>query len=117
MLLETVRAYCLSKPHVTEEFPFDSTTLVFKVANKMFALLDVDDFSAVVLKCNPEKAIEYRERYTGVRPGYHMNKKHWNSVQANEDVPDSVFFEMIDESYCQVVAGLTKKVRNELALG
>lgn len=116
MLLETVRAYCLNKLHSTEGFPFDSSTLVFKVANKMFALLDVDDFTGVALKCNPEKACEYRERYIGVQPGYHMNKKHWNTVMVNEDVPDAVFFQMIDESYALVVSGLSKKLRNELAL-
>ncbi len=117
MFLDSVRTYCLSKPFATEEFPFDASTLVFKVANKMFAILDIDHFTAVGLKCNPEIAIEYRERYVGVTPGYHMNKKHWNSVSIDRDVPADLFYQMIDDSYDLVCAGLSKKVRDELAMG
>ena len=117
MYLDDFRTYCLKKPFVTEGFPFDSNTLVFKVDNKLFALLDINTFDQVNLKCDPEKAIELRERYQGIFPGYHMNKTHWNSVRINEDVPDELLFQLIDESYQQVVNTLTKKRRNELSLG
>ncbi|NUM80624.1 MmcQ/YjbR family DNA-binding protein, partial [bacterium] len=76
MNLESFRLHCLAKKNVTEEFPFDEETLVFKVAGKMFALADIHVFESVNLKCDPEKAVELRERYEQVMPGYHMNKKH-----------------------------------------
>lgn len=117
MTIDILRDYCLSKPHVSEEFPFDKHTLVFKVAGKMFALTDVEDFSSVNLKCDPEMAVELRERYSAVLPGYHMNKKHWNTVLVNEDVPLELIFRMVDDSYALVVYSLTKKLRNEFALG
>lgn len=114
MFLEELRTYCLAKPGVTEHFPFDNRTLVFKVMNKMFALCDVEDFDSVNLKCDPERAIEMRERYDAVKPGYHMNKQHWNTVSINSDVPDNMLFELTDHSYDLIVASLPKKVRNEL---
>ena len=117
MFLDEFRTYCLKKPFVTEGFPFDNRTLVFKVDGKLFALLDVNTFDQVNLKCDPEKAIELRERYQGIFPGYHMNKKHWNTVRINEDVPDYLIYELLDESYSQVVRTFTKKRRNELSLG
>lgn len=117
MNFEDYREYCLRKPFVSEGFPFDKSTLVFKVAGKMFALTDVDVFESVNLKADPEQIIEQREQYMGVLPGYHMNKKHWNSVLVNSDVPDSVFYNMIDISYDLVFNSLPKKLRNELALG
>lgn len=117
MTIDILRDHCLSKPHVTEVFPFDEQTLVFKVAGKIFALTDVEDFSSVNLKCDPEKAIELRERYTAVLPGYHMNKKHWNTVKVNSDVSNEKILQMLDDSFSLVVNSLTKKLRNELALG
>jgi predicted DNA-binding protein (MmcQ/YjbR family) len=113
MFLDDVRNHCLQKTGVTEGFPFDQNTLVFKVFGKMFALMDVDVFDSLNLKCDPEKAIELRETYQGVQPGYHMNKKHWNTVLLNEDVSDNLLLELIDHSYELVYASLPKKVRYE----
>ena len=87
MNIESFREYCLSKPGTTEGFPFDEKTLVFKVQGKMFALTDVDAFESVNLKCEPEDAVLLRETYEGVKPGYHMSKKHWNTVTIQSDVP------------------------------
>jgi predicted DNA-binding protein (MmcQ/YjbR family) len=114
MNIEVFRDYCLSKKGVTESFPFDNKTLVFKVGNKMFALADVEEFTFANLKCDPERAIELRETYTGIKPGYHMSKIHWNSVMVNEDVPSDVFLELVDLSYKLIVESLPKKLRNEL---
>jgi predicted DNA-binding protein (MmcQ/YjbR family) len=113
MFLDDVRNHCLQKTGVTEGFPFDKSTLVFKVFGKMFALMDVDVFDSLNLKCDPEKAIELRETYQGVQPGYHMNKKHWNTVLLNEDVSDKLLLELINHSYELVYASLPKKVRHE----
>ncbi len=113
MFLDDLRNHCIEKPGVTEGFPFDKSTLVFKVFGKMFALVDVDVFEAINLKCDPEKAVELRESYQGIQPGYHMNKTHWNSVYLNEDVSDQLLVELIDHSYELVYASLPKKVRNE----
>jgi predicted DNA-binding protein (MmcQ/YjbR family) len=103
----------LQKRGVTEGFPFDENTLVFKVFGKMFALMDVDVFDSLNLKCTPEKAVELRESFQGVQPGYHMNKKHWNTVLTNDDVSDTLLFELIDHSYELVYASLPKKIRDE----
>jgi predicted DNA-binding protein (MmcQ/YjbR family) len=117
MTLDILRDYCLLKNQVTEEFPFDAQTLVFKVAGKMFALTDVDQFESINLKCDPEKAIELREQFDAVRPGYHMNKKHWNTVLINSDISHEMILQMVDDSYALVIKSLPKKQRNELALG
>ena len=114
MDIESLREYCLSKTGVTESFPFDENTLVFKVAGKMFLLTDlVDDFSMNV-KCDPEKAIELREHYPAVLPGYHMNKKSWNTVLIDGSMTDELLLEWIDDSYRLVVEGLPGKVRTAL---
>ena len=115
MNVETFREYCLAKKGVTEEFPFDEKTLVFKVMGKIFVLTDIDavDFS-INLKCEPEKAILLREQYEAVQPGYHMSKKHWNTVYAQRDASDKLIKEWIDNSYRLVVAGLPKKLQKEL---
>lgn len=113
MDIEAYRDYCLAKKGVTEHFPFDNRTLVFKVMNKMFALTDVEDFDGVNLKCDPERAIELREQYEQIKPGYHMNKQHWNTVTAHE-LPDAFVKELIDHSYELIVASLTKKLQREL---
>lgn len=117
MNIEAFRDYCISKPAVTESFPFDDKVLVFKVAGKIFALTHVETFDYINLKCIPERAVELREFHHGIKPGYHMNKKSWNSVYLGQDVEDSLLYELVDHSYDLVVASLTKKVRSEHALG
>ena len=113
MFLDDLRNHCIEKLGVSEGFPFDQKTLVFKVFGKMFALVDVDHFEAINLKCDPEKSIELRESFQGIQPGFHMNKTHWNTVYLNEDVSDQLLLELIDHSYELVYASLPKKVRNE----
>ncbi|MBK8291166.1 MAG: MmcQ/YjbR family DNA-binding protein [Flammeovirgaceae bacterium] len=114
MNIELFRSYCLSKKRVTEEFPFDKNTLVFKVMGRMFALTDLDNFESVNLKCDPERAVQLREEFPSVQPGYHMNKKHWNTILMNEGVSDRLIKEWIDDSYSLVVGSLPKKLRLEL---
>ena len=114
MDIEQYRDFCLSKKGVTEESPFGPDTLVYKVMGKMFALSGIDNFEYINLKCDPDRAIDLRESHEDVRPGYHMNKKLWNSVYINGDVSDPMIFEMIDDSYYLVVKSLTKKLQAEL---
>jgi len=114
MNIEEYRNYCIKKPGVTEGFPFDNKTLVFKVMNKMFALTGVEDFVSINLKCDPELAIELRDQFHSVKPGFHMNKKHWNTVENEGDITDKKIFELTDLSYNLVVKGLTKKLKEEL---
>jgi len=114
MNIEEFRDYCLSKKGVTEETPFDVDTLVFKVMGKMFALTGITAFSKINLKCDPEKAVELREEYHCITPGFHMNKKHWNSVAMDLSVPDHLVKSWIDHSYELVVKGLTKTLKEEL---
>jgi predicted DNA-binding protein (MmcQ/YjbR family) len=115
MNIEQYREYCLSKPGTTEHTPFGPDTLVFKVMNKMFALSGIETFDFINLKCDPEYAIELREKYDGtITPGYHMNKKLWNSVYVNVDVPDDLVYQLIDDSYQLIVDSLPKKVKEEL---
>lgn len=114
MNIEDFRDYCISKKGVTEVFPFDENTLVFKVMGKMFALADVENFDFINLKSDPEKAVELREKYQGIKPGYHMSKIHWNSVYVNTDVADGLVLQLIDESYSLIVSSLTKKLKEEL---
>ncbi|GJM60166.1 MULTISPECIES: MmcQ/YjbR family DNA-binding protein [Persicobacter] len=109
MDLDSFRNYCLAKKGVTEELPFDDTTLVFKVMGKMFALCNLEQFEGASLKCDPERAIQLREAYEEIKGGYHLNKKHWNSIKANGRVGDQLFMELIDHSYDLVVSKLTKK--------
>lgn len=115
MNIEQFRTYCLSKKGVTESFPFDEKTLVFKVLNKMFALTSVvsEDFR-VNLKCNPEKAIELREHYENITAGYHMSKKHWNTIIVDQRISDKLFITLVDHSYDLVVSKMTKKERSLL---
>ena len=114
MDIESFRAYCLAKPGVTEELPFDNQTLVFKVMGKMFALTDIDQFASVNLKCDPEEAALLREQHEGVRPGYHMNKKHWNTVMTDGSINDQLLATWIDDSYELVVAKLPKREQARL---
>jgi predicted DNA-binding protein (MmcQ/YjbR family) len=107
MDLAEFREYCLTKPDATEGTPFGPDVLVFKVRGKMFALAAFDEVPATVnLKCDPELALDLRDQYDQVRPGYHMNKKHWNTVEIESGIPDVELREMIDHSYQVVVQGL-----------
>ncbi|QKG78945.1 MmcQ/YjbR family DNA-binding protein [Tenuifilum thalassicum] len=99
MNIEILRDYCISKPDVTEGFPFGEDTLVFKVKGKIFALANLKGELSINLKCDPELAIELRERYSSVIPGYHMNKKHWNTVIIDGSISDDLLLEWIDHSY------------------
>jgi predicted DNA-binding protein (MmcQ/YjbR family) len=114
MNIEELRDYCLSKKGSTEGFPFDETTLVFKVMDKMFALTDLDGELSINLKCDPEQAAELREEHTEITPGYHMNKKHWNTVSLNGQLAPSFIKKLIDHSYDLVVSKLPKAVKQEL---
>lgn len=114
MNIESFRDYCIAKPGVTEGFPFDKSTLVFKVMNKMFALTDVDTFDFVNLKCDPERAMQLREQYDGIKPGYHMHKQQWNSVYPDSDVSEELLIELIEHSYDLIVAKLPKKDKEAL---
>jgi len=115
MNIEEFRAYCLSKPGVTDGFPFGESTLVFKVMNKIFAItgLDAPEFR-VNLKCDPERAIELREQFDFVLPGWHMNKKHWNTIVVESEITDAFLIELTNHSYELIVASLPKKLKEEL---
>jgi predicted DNA-binding protein (MmcQ/YjbR family) len=114
MNIEEFRSYCISKKGVHEDFPFGNDTIVMKVLGKMFSLANLDGPFSINLKCDPEKAVELRERYPSVRPGYHMDKKHWNTVDMDGSVPVKLLKEWIDCSYDLVVAKLSKRLREEL---
>ena len=118
MNLETYYEYCLSKKGVTEHFPFDEDTLVFKVGGKMFALSSLLQWEkgtpSVNLKCDPERAQELRAEYDAIQPGFHMSKIHWNTIAVNQDVPDALLKELIDHSYDLVFKSLTKKIQMEI---
>jgi predicted DNA-binding protein (MmcQ/YjbR family) len=107
------REYCLTKPNTIEGTPFGETVLVFKVAGKMFALISLDEVPATAnLKCDPDLALELRDRYEQVRPGYHMNKKHWNTVEIEGGIPETELRKMIDHSYGLVVQSLPRASRS-----
>ncbi|HIA35439.1 MAG TPA: MmcQ/YjbR family DNA-binding protein [Flavobacteriales bacterium] len=116
MNIEEYRDFCLSFYGVTEGFPFDEHVLVFKVKGKIFSLTDIKLFNSINLKCNPEKAIELRELYSAVLPGYHMNKKHWNTVLMDDSLQDTKIRAMIRHSYDLVVKKLPKNTQRELLL-
>ena len=110
-------AHCLSLPHVEETTPFGPDVLVYKVGGKLFALTVPDDFpSRVNLKCDPERAVELRDEHKGIIPGYHMNKRHWNTVLLDGSVPTKLVRELIDHSYDLVTKSLTAKLRKELGI-
>jgi predicted DNA-binding protein (MmcQ/YjbR family) len=109
--IETIRHYCISKPGASESLPFDMDTLVFKVGNKMFGAIDLTHGQSINLKCDPELAIELRERHEEVQPGYHMNKKHWNTVELHGRLTLKEVQEMIDHSYELVFNALPKAER------
>lgn len=110
MDLAVFREYCLTKPGAAEETPFGPDNLVFKVAGKMFALASLDEVPPRVnLKCDPERALDLRDRYESVQPGYHMNKRHWNTVEFTGEVPDAEVLRMIDHSFELVARKLPRK--------
>jgi len=109
------REYCLRKSDVTEGMPFGETVLVFKVAGKMFALVSLDEVPAIAnLKCDPDLALDLRDRYEQVRPGYHMNKKHWNTVEIEGGIPEAELCKMIDHSYDLVVQSLPRASHSKI---
>lgn len=116
MHLEAFRTFCLALPDVTEDTPFGPDTLVFRVGGKLFALLGLEAVPPTVnLKCDPERALELREAYADVRPGYHMNKRHWNTVGLQGDVPAPLVRELTEHSYRLVRASLPRRIRDGLA--
>lgn len=114
MNIEAFYHFCMDFPGATEDFPFDKETLVFKVKGKMFALCDVDEFESINLKCDPVRALELRAAYEEIKPGYHMNKKHWNTVSMKGSLQDELIKELIRHSYELVVAKLPGKDRESL---
>ncbi len=115
MNLEQLRDYCLSLPGTSEDFPFGEETLVFRVKGKIFLLTPVDSEQLRFnVKCDPEKAIELREEYPSVKPGYHMSKKHWNTILDEGKVPDSLLKTWVKDSYDLIVESLPAKTRAEL---
>jgi predicted DNA-binding protein (MmcQ/YjbR family) len=112
MNVEEIREYCLSKAFVDESLPFDDETLVIKVKGKMFALISLDEELSINLKCDPEEAISLRELYPCVIPGYHMNKKHWNTINIDGSIDDDLIKQWIDNSYELIWNSLPKKIRD-----
>jgi predicted DNA-binding protein (MmcQ/YjbR family) len=112
--VETLREHCLALPAVTEGFPFGEETLVFKVGEKLFLLIGLTEGNRFNVKCDPELAMDLRERYSEVQPGFHMNKKHWNTVYMDGSLSEKQLREMIDHSYNLVFNSLPKKLRDEI---
>ncbi|MGE0568541.1 MAG: MmcQ/YjbR family DNA-binding protein [Bacteroidia bacterium] len=117
MDIETLRNYCLKKKGIEECFPFNETVLVFKVGGKMFLLADIDEkplsFNA---KCDPDKAVSLRESFDFIHPGYHMSKKHWNTIVCDGRIAEKMALELIDESYALVFNSLSKKIQAEISM-
>ncbi|MFD2201586.1 MmcQ/YjbR family DNA-binding protein [Shivajiella indica] len=115
MNISFFRDYCLNKPGASEDTPFDEDTLCFKVGGKIFAIIDIVDFKSVNLKCDPEWAMELREEFVGIMPGYHMNKKHWNTVLFDGSVSDKLILNLVDHSYDLVLNSIPKSKRDNLS--
>lgn len=109
-----LRDYCMSLPLTEEAMPFGDDTLVFKVESKMYALVPLDQFEWVNLKCEPDRAIVLREQYPDIIPGWHMNKRHWNTIRVNGDLPEEFIFQLIKESYMLIVNSLPRAKRDSL---
>ena len=116
MNIETLRDYCLALPQVTEYFPFDETTLAFRVGEKIFAMLDLEDTEWFVLKCNPDYAVLLRDRYSDVAPAWYMNKKYWNQLNIFGSLSDSLITTLIRHSYNEVIAKMSKRKKEELSV-
>lgn len=115
MDVETIRGYCIDKQGVTEDFPFDESSLAFRVEGKIFAMIDLVDTQWLCLKCNPAYAIELRESYDAIQGAWHWNKKYWNQLD-HERLPQSLVCQLIDHSYEEVLRSLPRKIRNEYGL-
>ena len=113
MNIESAREYCLQKKAVTECLPFDEYSLVLKVMDKMFALIDLEGANMIALQCNPDYAIELREHYSAIEGAYHFNKKYWNQIFFDRDADDKLIKQLIDHSYEEVLKKFTKKLRAE----
>ena len=113
MNIETIREYCLSLPLATEDFPFDENVLVFRVMNKIFAMVDLSDTEWFVLKCEPEYAISLRDEHPEIIGAYHMNKKHWNQIDMYGSLSDELIRSLIRHSYAQVVKKLPQRIKRE----
>jgi predicted DNA-binding protein (MmcQ/YjbR family) len=117
MNVEDIRNYCLSLKNTTESFPFDDVSLVFKVENKMYLLIALDAAEPVIaVKCDPDRAETLRERYSAVTPAYHFNKKYWNNIYPDRDMPEQEIKRWIDHSYREVIRKLPKKIRDQYAV-
>ncbi len=114
MNIEEFREFCLSLKGTTDSLPFGDNTLVIKVMDKMFALADINDFVSINVKCDPEKAVELREKYSSVTAGYHMNKKHWNTIEMNSELTDAEIKHWIQHSYDLIVSKLSKSEKKLL---
>ncbi len=114
MNVELLREFCLSLPFVTEDFPFDESVLAFRVCNRIFAVINLDNPELATMKCNSEYAIELRDRYSAVEPAFHWNKKYWNQIWFNRDVDDELLKNLIKHSYNEVVKKLPLKERQNL---
>lgn len=110
MNIESLREYCLSLPQTTEDFPFDESTLAFRIEGKIFAMVDLEKTEWFVLKCNPERALELRDRYMDISPAWHMNKKYWNQLNLYGALPDKLIRTLICHSYNEVVKKIPKRV-------
>lgn len=108
---EDYHNFCMALPHTTASFPFDENVLVYKVHNKIFALADINQWQYVNLKCDPEKALELRAEYQGITPGYHMSKKHWNSVSFDGSIKSDLIYSLTQDSYQLIFQSLPKKLR------
>ncbi|MCC6549395.1 MAG: MmcQ/YjbR family DNA-binding protein [Ignavibacteriaceae bacterium] len=114
MFPDEIRIYCLKKPGTSESFPFDEVSPVYKVVDKIFCIVSIEPPLSVNLKCDPERAVDLRERYSAITPGWHMNKTHWNTVYLQQGLPDSLVRELIDHSYNLIVSKLKKSDREHL---
>lgn len=114
MNIEEIRDYCLAMPGVTEGLPFGEDTLVFKVGEKLFLLISIAESTHFNVKCDPERAVELREHHPEVKPGFHMNKKHWNTVHTDGNLTRRQLCDMIDHSYNLVLQGLPKNIRESI---
>lgn len=113
MNIEELRDYCLSLKNTTECFPFDDVNLVFKIENKMYGLIPLDaDEPSITLKCDPDQAVELRERYNAVEPAFHFNKKYWNSIRLERDMTEKDICRWVRHSYHEVLRKLPKKIRD-----
>jgi len=112
---EEFRNYCSAKKGTVEDFPFDATTVVFKISGKIFALADAVSFKRISLKCDPERATDLRSKYPAVIPGYHLNKRHWNTILLDGSIFDEVIYGLIDHSYEMVLSGLNRAKKQNVA--